>query len=131
VPSGCGGSSAPSRAALEQGQLPATAAVLGLVARLPVRLHRRVVAWLYRSTWFDLIVSVIPGPRSTRWFGAARVEEAYAVLPLAEGVGPAVGIMSWGTVLTVAVTYDPVLLPDGARLAELVRPAFEALDVRG
>ena len=117
-------------AAVGSGQPPATTAVLWLAARLPVRLHRRVAAWLYRSTWFDLIVSVIPGPRSTRWFGAARVEEAYAVLPLAEGVGLAVGILSWGTLLTVSVSYDPVLLPDGARLAELVRPAFTALDVR-
>jgi hypothetical protein len=28
------------------------------------------------------------------------------------------------------VSYDPVLLPDGARLAELVRPAFTAVEVR-
>jgi hypothetical protein len=116
--------------ALDQGQLPATGAVLRLAARLPVRVYRRVVGWLYRSTWFDLIVSVIPGPRSTRWLGSARVEEAYAVLPLAEGVGLAVGILSWGKSLNIAVSYDPVLLPDGARLAELVRPAFAALDVR-
>jgi hypothetical protein len=27
----------------------------------------------------------------------------------------------------VAVTWDPVLLPDGGRLAELVGPAFDAL----
>ena len=85
---------------------------------------------MYRSTWFDLIVSVIPGPRSARWFGSARVEEAYAVLPLAEGVGLAVGIMSWEQSLNVAVSYDRVLLPDGARLAELVRPAFAALEGR-
>jgi diacylglycerol O-acyltransferase len=116
-------------AAVDQGQLPATAAVLRLAARLPVRLHRRVAAWMYRSPWFDLIVSVIPGTRSARWIGPARVEEAYAVLPLAEGVGLAVGIMSWGQSLTVAVSYDQVLLPDGARIAQLVRPAFVALDV--
>jgi hypothetical protein len=117
--------------AMRHGQLVATAAVLGLAARLPVRLYRRVAAWLYRSTWFDLIVSVIPGPRSARWFGSARVEEAYAVLPLAEGVGLAVGAMSWDTVLTVAVTYDPVLLPDGHRLADFLRPAFAALGRAG
>jgi hypothetical protein len=116
--------------ALNQGQLTASAAVLRLAARLPVRLQRRVAAWLYRSTWFDLIVSVIPGPRSTRWFTSARVEEAYAVLPLAEGVGLAVGILSWEPALTVAVSYDRILLPDGARLADLVRPAFAALEVR-
>jgi hypothetical protein len=116
--------------ALHDGQLPATAAVLRLAARLPIRLQRHVAAWMYRSTWFDLIVSVIPGPRSARWFGSARVEEAYAVLPLAEGVGLAVGIMLWERSLTVAVSYDRVLLPDGARLAELVRPAFAAFEGR-
>jgi diacylglycerol O-acyltransferase len=116
-------------AARARGQPLATAAVLGLVARLPLPLHRRIARRLYRSTWFDLIVSVIPGPRSARWLDSARVEEAYAVLPLAEGVGLAVGILSWDTLLTVAVSYDPVLLPDGARLAELVPAAFAALDL--
>jgi diacylglycerol O-acyltransferase len=115
-------------AAIEQGQPHATGAILWLAARLPVPLYRRFAAAVYRSTWFDMIISVIPGPRSMRWFGPARVDEAYAVLPLAEGVGLAVGIMSWADVLTVSVSYDPVLLPDGARLAELMRPAFAAVD---
>jgi hypothetical protein len=94
---------------------------------MPARLHAAVARWVYRSTWFDLIVSVIPGPRTARWFGRARVEQAWAVLPLAEGVGLAVGALVWDGKLSVAVTWDPVLLPDGERLAELVGPAFDAL----
>jgi hypothetical protein len=55
------------------------------------------------------------------------VERAWAVLPLAEGVGLAVGVLAWDDVLAVAVTWDPVLLPDGDRLAALLRPAFDEL----
>ena len=113
-------------AALAHDQPVATAAVVSAAARLPARLHRPVARWLYRSTWLDLIVSVIPGPRMPLWFGSARVEEAYAVLPLAEGVGLAVGIMSWGPAFTVAVTWDPVLLPDGHRLVTLLDHSLDA-----
>jgi hypothetical protein len=113
--------------AIAQGQQEGASFVLALAARLPARLHAVVARWVYRSTWFDLIVSVIPGPRTARWFGAARVEQAWAVLPLAEGVGLAVGALTWDGKLSVAVTWDPVLLPDGERLAELVVPAFDAL----
>jgi WS/DGAT/MGAT family acyltransferase len=113
-------------AALAQGQPAGARAVLVLAARLPLRLHVAVARALYRSTWFDLIVSVIPGPRTARWLGTARIEEAYAVLPLAEGVGLAVGVLVWDDVLAVALTWDPVLLPDGDRLAAWIRPAFEA-----
>jgi hypothetical protein len=98
--------------------------VLGLAARLPAPLHARAARWLYRSTWFDLIVSVIPGPRTARWLGPARVERAWAVLPLAEGVGLAVGVLAWDDVLALALTWDPGLLPDGDRLAPLLEEAF-------
>ena len=49
------------------------------------------------------------------------------MLPLAEGVGLAVGALAWDGKMSVAVTWDPVLMPDGERLAELVGPAFDAL----
>jgi UDP-N-acetylglucosamine:LPS N-acetylglucosamine transferase len=113
-------------AALRQDQPIATAAVVAAAARLPVRLHRTVARWLYRSTWLDLMVSVIPGPPTPRWFGSACMEEAYAVLPLAEGVGLALGIMSWSSVVTVALTWDPVLLPDGQRLVALLEQSLDA-----
>jgi hypothetical protein len=114
-------------AALAAGQPAGSRAVLALAAALPPRVHAAVARLLYRATWFDLIISVIPGPRTARWLGTARIEEAYAVLPLAEGVGLAVGVLAWADVLAVAVTWDPVLLPDGDRLAALIRPALDAI----
>jgi hypothetical protein len=114
-------------AAVAAGQPAGASFVLEVAARLPAPLHAWVARRVYRSTWFDLIVSVIPGPRTARWFGTARVEQAWAVLPLAEGVGLAVGVLTWDGKVSVAVTWDPVLLPDGARFAELIAPAFDAL----
>jgi hypothetical protein len=93
--------------------------------------HARVSRWLYRSTWFDLIVSVIPGPRTARWLGPARVERAWAVLPLAEGVGLAVGVLAWDDTLAVALTWDPELLPDGGRLPALLQEGFDELAGEG
>jgi hypothetical protein len=114
-------------AAIAAGQPAGARFVLALAARLPAPLHAAVARRVYRSTWFDLIVSVIPGPRTARWFGSARVEQAWAVLPLAEGVSLAVGVLAWDGNLSVAVTWDPVLLADGDRFAELITPAFDAL----
>jgi diacylglycerol O-acyltransferase / wax synthase len=114
-------------AALAADQPAGASFVLGLAARLPAPLHARAARWLYRSAWFDLIVSVIPGPRTARWIGPARVERAWAVLPLAEGVGLAVGVLAWDDVLAVALTWDPELLPDGDRLSGLLQEAFDEL----
>jgi WS/DGAT/MGAT family acyltransferase len=114
--------------AIAQGQPAGATFVLAMAARLPAPLHAAVARRIYRSTWFDLIVSVIPGPRTARWFGEARVEQAWAVLPLGEGIGLAVGILAWDGKLSVAVTWDPGLLPDGERIAELIGPAFAALE---
>jgi diacylglycerol O-acyltransferase len=114
-------------AAIAAGQPAGASFVLEVAARLPAPLHAWVARRVYRSTWFDLIVSVIPGPRTARWFGSARVEQAWAVLPLAEGVGLAVGVLTWDGKVSVAVTWDPVVLPDGHRVAELISPAFDAL----
>ena len=58
----------------------------------------------------------------------ARVEQAWAVLPLGEGIGLAVGVLAWDGKLSVAVTWDPGLLPDGERVADLIGPAFAALE---
>jgi hypothetical protein len=53
------------------------------------------------------------------------------VLPLAEGVGLAVGVLAWDDVLDVALTWDPELLPDGGRLAGLLQAAFDELAGEG
>lgn len=90
---------------------------------LPAGAHRLVARMVYRSRWFNMIVSTIPGPAKAPMLAGAMVRQVVPVLPLAEGVGLAVGALLWGGRLTLGITTDPVLV-DGDRLGELVEASL-------
>jgi diacylglycerol O-acyltransferase / wax synthase len=94
---------------------------------LPQPLHAVVSRLMYRGKWFNLIVSTMPGTSQTRYLAGARLEVAYPVLPLAEGVGLTVGAMTWEGRLTFGMTADAGIIPDVDRLAAAVTESFEEL----
>jgi len=94
---------------------------------LPQPLHRLVSRLMYRGKWFNVIVSTMPGTSQTRYLAGARLEVAYPVLPLAEGVGLAVGAMTWDRWLSFGLTADSAVVPDLDRLAAAVTQSFEEL----
>jgi hypothetical protein len=55
------------------------------------------------------------------------VAAAYPVVPLADGVGLAVGFLAWGETICVGVTGDAGLSGDPVRVAEHVDAAFADL----
>ncbi len=63
-----------------------------------------------------------PGPQV-----GARLEIAYPILPLAEGVGLTVGAMTWEGRLSFGLTADAAIVPDLDRLADAIRSAFDEL----
>ncbi|MGH3492567.1 MAG: WS/DGAT domain-containing protein, partial [Sciscionella sp.] len=94
--------------------------VLRAIGALPTPLHRLAYRGVYRSTWFNAVVSVIPGPRMRlNWRGLA-LREVVPVLPLAPGVGLSVGLMPTGDHFTVSITTHP----DSAGLAEKLAAAI-------
>jgi len=48
-------------------------------------------------------------------------------MPLAEGVGLAVGVLAWGDTLGFGLTWDPTIVSDGERLAAAMTGAAETL----
>lgn len=112
------------RRSLRYGEPQASRFLMRAMGALPAPLEARVARWTYRSRWFNLIVSVIPGPRRPYSFAGVRLTEVYPVLPLADEVGLAVGVLSWGEALTVGMTTDVTLLSDADQLAEEVRASF-------
>jgi diacylglycerol O-acyltransferase len=83
----------------------------------PPRVHAAVSRWMYRGRWFNLIATNIPGPVAAPYFGAAPVNVAYPIVPLAEDVGLAVGAMTWSDTVAIGVTTDADTvgpLPGGA-----------------
>lgn len=110
-------------------QPEAARAVLRLIGALPYRLHGVLSRQVYSDDWFNLIASYIPGRARQRTFAGAPIAHSYPVLPLAKGVGLAIGIMPWARNLGIGITADPVLVPDSDRLGAALTDSFAALAV--
>ncbi|MEO7194242.1 MAG: WS/DGAT domain-containing protein [Pseudonocardiaceae bacterium] len=87
----------------------AAEAVVTALGRLPAPLHARLVRSIYRRRFFSLITLVLPGPRQAHYVWGTRIVSVFPVLPLADGVGLAVGFLTWGDMIGVGVTTDPGL----------------------
>ena len=110
---------------VRRGDDAAAAMVLRSMNLLPPPLQRRAAVQLYQRRWFNLLVSVFPGTRRRYRLLGARVEAAYPVLALADGVGLAIGAMTWERSLSVGVLADAALVPDADKLAAEIHTAFE------
>ncbi|HEX5346633.1 MAG TPA: WS/DGAT domain-containing protein [Pseudonocardiaceae bacterium] len=115
-------------ARLERADQPIAAqAVVDALGRLPAPLHAALVRLIYRRRYFSLITSVLPGPRKAHYVKGVRITSVFPVLPLADGVGLAVGFLTWGDMIGVGVSADTGLVPDPAGFAGALRRAFEEL----
>jgi diacylglycerol O-acyltransferase / wax synthase len=110
---------------VRQGENTAAALVLRAMNFLPPPLQRLAAMQLYQRRWFNLLVSVFPGVRRTYRLLGTRVEEVYPVLALADGVGLAIGAMTWAQSLSVGILADAALVPDADKLAAEFTCAFE------
>jgi WS/DGAT/MGAT family acyltransferase len=107
-----------------RGEQDAAAFALRAMNLLPPPVQRRTAALLYQDRWFNLLVSVFPGIRRSHRVLGARVAEAYPVLALADGVGLAIGVMTWEQSLSVGILADAALVPDVDVLAAGFTDAF-------
>jgi diacylglycerol O-acyltransferase / wax synthase len=116
--------------ALERGQASGqgegSAAVLAVLGRFPRWVQRLFARLTYGGRFFHLIVSVMPGVRRPIHIGGGLVAEVVPVLPLAEGVGVAVGAIAWGRTLGLGLALDDAVLGD-VDLTERVDAAWAAL----
>lgn len=112
----------------QRGGMPvAAAAVMGALGALPAPLHARAVRSMYRGRFFQAIVSVMPGRSEPPRIAGARLHTVHPVLPLAAGVGLALGVIHWAEHTGVGITTDPGSFPDVAEFADRFRQAFAAL----
>ena len=109
---------------LGRGEQDAAALAVRTMNLLPPPVQQRMAALLYQDRWFNLLVSVFPGIRSRHRLLGARVEEVYPVLALADGVGLAIGVMTWEGSLSIGILADGALVPDVDVLAAELSDAF-------
>ncbi len=106
------------------GEPQAAAAVMRLAGWLPTALHRRFARVAYTRTFFNTIVSYMPGSRRQRWCAGAPVRAMYPVLPLTRGVPLTIGIVVADGVVGVGVLLDRLLELDHETVRQAVRDAF-------
>jgi diacylglycerol O-acyltransferase len=109
-----------------RGQAEGSAAVLAALRRFPRPAQRLFARLTYGGRFFHLVVSVMPGVRRPLHIGGGLVAEVVPVLPLAEGVGVAIGAIAWGSTLGVGLAIDDAVL-QGSDLPERVDAAWAAL----
>ncbi len=118
----------------ERAEQPVAAeTVVRALGHLPAPLHARLVRAIYGRRFFTLVTSVLPGSRKAHYVGGVRIVSVFPLLPLAEGVGLAVGFLTWGDMIGIGVTTDTGLVSGADRFADALRRAFDALatDPRG
>jgi diacylglycerol O-acyltransferase / wax synthase len=114
------------QARLGRGDADAAAFVLHSMKLMPPPVQRGFARAAFTSKRFNLIVSVFPGVRRTRHLLGTDVTAVFPVLALADGVGLAVGAMTWGQSLSIGLTADPALVPHPTLLAAEIHTAFTA-----
>lgn len=77
-----------------------------------------------------LVATNVPGPREERFLGSRRVEEVYPVVPIADGLGLGVAVLSYCDALHVGLNADPALVPDLEKLGHAIEAAFQSLCAR-
>jgi WS/DGAT/MGAT family acyltransferase len=103
------------------------AAVVRASRLAPAQL-RDVIAWLLsRPQAFNAVLSNIPGPKEPLYLLGRRVQAAYPAVPLAQGHGLSVGVLSYCGTLHVGLYADPEIVRDVAEVARDFASAFDAL----
>lgn len=115
------------RAGTGRGQPEAARLLMRAAGLLPASVHGSLARSVYGDRWFNAIVSYMPGRVRPRSCAGARVSATYPVLPVAEGVGLAVGLMPWGRQVGIGITVDPTLVPDADALPAALEEALGAL----
>jgi WS/DGAT/MGAT family acyltransferase len=70
---------------------------------------------------FNLVVTNVPGPQFPLYFQGAELKGVYPLMPLAQGLGLGVALVSYNGSLFFGLTADWDVMPDLAVLADCIR----------
>jgi WS/DGAT/MGAT family acyltransferase len=102
-------------------------AILRAAGAMPTMI-RDAAAWVMtRPQTFGAVVSNIPGPGEPLYLLGRRVRAAYPAVPLAQGHGLSVGVLSYCGTLHVGLYADPNVVGDPLELAAEFSRSFDAL----
>jgi WS/DGAT/MGAT family acyltransferase len=95
--------------------------------RLPAPLRSPLAKAMASPRVFNLTVSQSPGPRGAVYMLGSELQEAYPVVPIAEGHALAIGMVRYRQELFIGCYADPDALPEVHDLPALLQAEMRAL----
>ena len=92
-----------------------------------MKLYSRVRAASWHAPPFNVVVSNVPGPRTTAHIGDARLSDLFSVGPILEGIGLNVTVWSYVDRMNFSLLSCPDLIADLVPLTARFRPALQEL----
>jgi diacylglycerol O-acyltransferase / wax synthase len=102
-------------------------AALQAVAHAPRPLQRLVSHVVASPRMFNLVISNIPGPRIPLYMRGCRLEEAFPVVPLADGHAVSIGMTTVREDACLGIYADRKAVPDAERLADHIDACLDEL----
>ena len=117
-----------SQALRGDGRAAGSDALMQSVGMLPGPIKSIATRVASSSRTFNLTVSNVPGPRVPLYAAGGEVESIFPVIPLAGSHALAIGVLTYGNGLHVALHADPDNLPEPEGLPALFDAALEELE---
>jgi WS/DGAT/MGAT family acyltransferase len=102
-------------------------AVTSCLGFAPAPVRRAVSRLAATPRTFNLTISNIPGPPVQLYLRGCPLEEAYPVVPLADGHALAIGVMTVAGEAFFGLHVDPKALPDADALADDINEGIDEL----
>jgi WS/DGAT/MGAT family acyltransferase len=109
------------------GRAAGTELVMGALSTLPEVLKDVAARMVASPRTYNLTVSNIPGPAEPVYMVGARLDEAYPVVPLADGHALSIGMFSYREHIHFGLYADPEALPGVTRLPTALDSAILSL----
>lgn len=91
------------------------------------RLYSRMEIARYVRPLFNLVITNVPGPRQTLYFGGGQLIGSMGMAPIIDGLGLILVITSYDDYLTISATSCPDRLPDVEVFEDCLRNSFARL----
>jgi hypothetical protein len=89
------------------------------------------VAWLGRHLRIpavaDVIATNVRGPSERRWLAGRRVEALYPIVPISDGLGLGMAVLSYAGTIHVGLNGDADRVPDLGKLRSGLEESFARL----
>ncbi len=92
------------------------------------RLYSRMHVASHHRPPFNLIITNVPGPRTTLYLGGARLVNIFGMAPVIDGLGAIMVVVSYDDHLTISINASRQLLPDIDVLLKDLLQSYEELD---